>query len=268
MDKVRIFISYAREDEFAVRQLYQKLSDAGFRPWMDKIDLLPGEEWQSAIEKALRDADFLIICLSSASVQKRGFVQREFKTALDLWQEKLREDIYLIPVRLEYCEPPRELGKFQWLDLFEEENEWPRLIKALQTGMQRRGKTPDIDTKPKPGPEQLTRLMPEDRPQTLRAIVLIYGFLVGAGGAMGYAKASSMPSLIAGGVSGIALVGSAIAMKGAYSAGWWISLIVALLLLGRFGIVALSKGFDMMPGGLVIILSIIVIAALLTHRAQ
>jgi len=99
-------------------------------------------------------------------------------------------------------------------------------------------------------------------------LVLIYGILMAALGVMGY-RAGSTISLIAGGISGIALVGSAMAMmKDAYSAGWWISLIVALLLLGRFGSVALSKGFEMMPGGLVIILSIIVIAALLTHRAQ
>jgi len=99
-------------------------------------------------------------------------------------------------------------------------------------------------------------------------LVLVYGILVAVGGVMGYVKANSTASLIAGGVSGLALVGSAVAMmKGAYSTGWWISLIVALLLLGRFGSVALSKGFELMPGGLVIILSVIVIAVLLTHRA-
>jgi len=99
-------------------------------------------------------------------------------------------------------------------------------------------------------------------------LVLVYGILVAVGGVMGYVKANSMASLIAGGVSGLALVGSAVAMmKDAYSAGWWISLIVALLLLGRFGSVALSKGFELMPGGLVIILSVIVIAVLLANRA-
>ncbi|HKQ80256.1 MAG TPA: TMEM14 family protein [Blastocatellia bacterium] len=100
-------------------------------------------------------------------------------------------------------------------------------------------------------------------------LVLIYGILVAVGGLMGYLKASSTASLIAGGISGIALVVSAVAMmKGSYSTGWWISLIVALLLLGRFGSAALSGGFKMMPSGMVIILSVIVIVALLTNRAQ
>ena len=99
-------------------------------------------------------------------------------------------------------------------------------------------------------------------------LVLIYGILIAVGGYMGYRKGSTA-SLIAGGVSGIALVGAAVAMmKGAYTAGWWVSLIVAAILLIRFGKGALSEGFKMMPGGMVIILSIIVIAALLTRRAQ
>ena len=99
-------------------------------------------------------------------------------------------------------------------------------------------------------------------------LVLIYGILIAVGGVMGYVKKDSMASLIAGGISGIALVGAAVAMmKDAYSAGWWISLIVALLLLGRFAVAARS-GFKMMPGGMVIILSIIVIAALLANRTR
>ena len=100
-------------------------------------------------------------------------------------------------------------------------------------------------------------------------LVLIYGVLVAVVGVMGYIKAGSAASLIAGVISGILLVGSAVAMmKDAYSAGWWISLVVALLLLGRFAIAAMKGGFKMMPGGMVIILSLVVIAALLTNRAQ
>ena len=100
-------------------------------------------------------------------------------------------------------------------------------------------------------------------------IVLIYGILVAIGGIMGYVKASSTASLVAGCVSGLALAGSAVAMmRGSYQTGWWIALVVAILLLGRFGSAALSGGFKFMPGGLVIILSLIVIALLLAQRSQ
>lgn len=97
-------------------------------------------------------------------------------------------------------------------------------------------------------------------------VILIYGLLVAVGGVMGYARAQSVPSLVAGGVAGLLLVGAAVAMmRGAYQLGWWAALIIALLLLARFGSAAFSS-FKMMPGGLMIILSVIAIIALLFGR--
>ncbi|HID62398.1 MAG TPA: TIR domain-containing protein [Anaerolineae bacterium] len=133
----QIFLSYAREDEEKVKKLYQKLSDAGFKPWMDKKDILPGERWESSIRRAVRRSDFFLACLSANSVQKRGVIQKEIRYALDIWQEKLEDDIYLIPVRLEVCEVPERLCDFQWVNLFEKGG-WSRLVKAIQVGMERR----------------------------------------------------------------------------------------------------------------------------------
>lgn len=100
-------------------------------------------------------------------------------------------------------------------------------------------------------------------------LVLVYALLVAAGGVMGYVKAGSMASLIAGLVAGLALAGgSALMMRGSYQNGWWLSLIVTVLMLARFGSAALSKGFKLMPGGMVIILSVIVLAALLSQRVS
>lgn len=99
-------------------------------------------------------------------------------------------------------------------------------------------------------------------------IILIYGVLVAAGGVMGYMKASSHASLIAGGISGVFLIVASMAMmRGAYSLGWWLALVVAILLLARFALASLNN-FKMMPGGLMILLSLIAIIVLLTGRAQ
>jgi hypothetical protein len=133
----QIFLSYAREDKEKVEKLHQQLSDAGFKPWMATKDILPGERWESGIRGAIRRSDFFLACLSANSVSKRGWIQKEIRNALDIWQEKLEDDIYLIPVRLEDCEAPESLGGFQWVNLFEEDG-WTRLVKAIQVGMKRR----------------------------------------------------------------------------------------------------------------------------------
>ena len=149
----QIFLSYAREDEEKVENLYRKLSDAEFKPWMDKKDILPGEIWQSCIQRAIRRSDFFLACLSAKSVNRRGFLQREIKDALDIWQEMLEDDIYLIPVRLEDCEVPESLRDFQWVNLFEEDG-WTRLVTAIQAGVERRAEVT------KPVTAQLAEIIP------------------------------------------------------------------------------------------------------------
>jgi len=139
-----IFLSYARQDRKGIEALYKRLSNAGFKPWMDK-DILPGERWENRIQQAMRSADFFLACLTANSVDKRGFLQKEIKFALDIAKEMLDEDIYIIPLRLEDCTVPDSLSGFQWVDFFEETG-WPQLVKALQVGMERRTKVtkPDI----------------------------------------------------------------------------------------------------------------------------
>jgi len=132
----RIFLCYALEDRAKVELLHQDLVQAGFTPWMDVKDLLPGQTWKRAIAKAIRAADCFLACLSNTAVNKRSYLQRELKQALDLWQEKLADDIYLIPVRLENCEIPDSLADFTWVDLFEADG-FTRLVNALQIGVQR-----------------------------------------------------------------------------------------------------------------------------------
>jgi hypothetical protein len=83
----RIFLSYAREDEAQVRGVYRRLRAAGFEVWMNKINLLPGQRWQQEIPRAIRNSDFILIFFSKNSVAKRGYIQREFRLALDTLEE-------------------------------------------------------------------------------------------------------------------------------------------------------------------------------------
>jgi hypothetical protein len=105
---------YAREDKNMVDKVYIKFKEAGFDPWMDKppkpylLDgIKPGEEWDAKIRKVIEQADYFLPFFSKNSVSKRGYVQREYRLALDLMNEIPPEDIFLIPVLLEECELPR-----------------------------------------------------------------------------------------------------------------------------------------------------------------
>jgi tetratricopeptide (TPR) repeat protein len=132
-----VFLSYAREDQSRVEEVYDRLAEAGLRLWMDKRDLLGGEQWKYAIMTAINSADFVLICLTQMSVNKRGYLQTEIRESLELWRQKLEEDIYLISVRLGECAVPDRLRPFQWIDLFQKGG-FEGLVRAIQEGMRRR----------------------------------------------------------------------------------------------------------------------------------
>lgn len=117
-NKPTIFISYSREDYESASMIYCHLKDAGYKPWMDKEDILPGDDWERKIQQMIRQSDFLIVCLSSNSISKRGYIQKEIKMALDTAKEIPPGSIYLIPVRLEECNIPDDLSQYHYVDLF------------------------------------------------------------------------------------------------------------------------------------------------------
>ena len=69
---VQIFIAHASEDKPQIRELYNKLKAAGYRPWLDEEDLIPGQNWREEIPKALKNSDLFLACLSYTSISKRG----------------------------------------------------------------------------------------------------------------------------------------------------------------------------------------------------
>lgn len=115
----RPFISYAREDFAIASKLYEDLRAIGAEPWMDKKNLLGGQNWRVAIWKAVHESSHFIAILSSHSVSKRRFVQKEIREAISVLKEIPPEEIFVILLRLERVEPPQEaLKNLHWIDLF------------------------------------------------------------------------------------------------------------------------------------------------------
>lgn len=144
VSKAKIFISYAHFDREKATALHDRLKEAGFQPWMDKPDLPPGAVWKYHLEESLEDADFVVVCLTRQSVEKRGPFQREINKALDRLWDFMPKDIFLIPVRFEECEVPRHLAiKVQHIDYYKE-GEWERLVEAIRAEVRRREKGRDL----------------------------------------------------------------------------------------------------------------------------
>ena len=118
MSKLKVFISHAKEDIDQARDLTYRLRHDGFDPWLDEHKLLPGQDWRTEIEIAIETADAVIIGLSKNSTNKRGYIQKEIKKAIDIAEEVPEETIFIIPVKFEECNVPRRLRLLHWVDLF------------------------------------------------------------------------------------------------------------------------------------------------------
>ena len=118
---LKVFLCHASQDKPVVRELAQRLFAEGWiDPWLDEKKLLPGQDWRLKIEEAVETSDIVIICLSSNSVSKEGYVQKELRYAREMALEKPDDTIFLIPLRLDNCDTPRGLRFYQWVDYFGE----------------------------------------------------------------------------------------------------------------------------------------------------
>lgn len=126
--KLLIFISHASEDNAAAKRLTKRLRDDGFDPWLDLERLLPGQDWNLEIEKSMRESGAILLCFSQESVLKESYIQKEYKRAMRIQEEKPQGTIFVIPVRLDECELPFYLSEIQWVDYPEG---YDRLVAAL-----------------------------------------------------------------------------------------------------------------------------------------
>jgi len=117
--KLKVFLCHASNDKPFVRKIHARLKKDGFDSWLDERKLLPGQDWDLEIHKAVKDADAVVIFISEGSTTKAGYFQKEIRLALDVADEQPEGSIFLIPARLENCMVPTRLNKWQWVDLFE-----------------------------------------------------------------------------------------------------------------------------------------------------
>lgn len=130
--KLKVFLCHSSEDRAIVKELYDRLcNEESIDPWLDKENLLPGENWDIEIKRAVKEADIVLVCLSQNSISKEGYVQKEIRYALDIADEKPENTIFIIPVKIEECEIPVRLSRLQWVNYFEKDA-YEKLLKSFQ----------------------------------------------------------------------------------------------------------------------------------------
>ena len=105
----RIFLSYARDDVDAAKQLASCIGDAGHDVWWDR-HLHAGSRFAAEIDKALKDAEAVVVMWSPTSIDS-AWVQDEAAEGRDSGR--------LVPVSLSSAKPPLGFRQFQTIDLGE-----------------------------------------------------------------------------------------------------------------------------------------------------
>jgi hypothetical protein len=115
----------------AVHRLYHRMIRDGANTWLDQEKILPGQDWQLEIRKAIHGSDMIVVCLSRQFNKQGGYRHEELKLALERANTLSDGRIFIIPARLERCDLPEPLRRWQRVDLFEAQG-YKKLLRALR----------------------------------------------------------------------------------------------------------------------------------------
>jgi hypothetical protein len=150
-----VFVSYVREDNELVNELCYVLRANGIKVWLDRNELKPGQRWQSAIRRAIREGAFFVACFSQSYVErKKSYMNEELTLAVDELRQRPTDVEWFIPIALsENAVPDRDIGggqtlhDLQWVNLSSEVGSppWKREVSLLVKTLTPAGSTPTVD---------------------------------------------------------------------------------------------------------------------------
>lgn len=145
----KVFISFSSKDLKTATAICGALEARGHACWMSSRDVLPGENYQGAIVRAIREAGVMVLVFS-ANANNSDEIKKEMSLAS-------QSRIMVIPVRSEDVLPSEdftyELATRQWIDMF---IDWEQAIEKLSKQIAvalppEDGVRPAVPTPPPPG---------------------------------------------------------------------------------------------------------------------
>ena len=120
----QVFISHSSKDGKIAGSICSALEARGHRCWMSSRDVRPGENFQGAIVRAIREARVMVMIFST-NANNSEEIKKEMALAS-------QSHLMVIPVRAEDVLPSEdftyELATRQWIDMF---NDWEQAIEQL-----------------------------------------------------------------------------------------------------------------------------------------
>lgn len=170
---LKVFLCHAQSDQNVVQNLYSRLTEDGMDAWLNSEKLLPGQDREFEIRKAVGESDAVVVCLSKRFNQA-GPQQREARLALDTAMEQPEGEIFIIPARLEECEIPESLKKYYPVDLFSDRG-YGILIRALKSDAEKKTATikeAETEAVEEKKPSVLPKNEPNEKPETLLRLLV------------------------------------------------------------------------------------------------
>jgi adenylate cyclase len=128
----RVFLSYARDDAGLAKQLASLIGDAGHQVWWDR-EIQGGSHFSSEIDKALQDADAVLVLWTPASI-KSAWVQDEAAEGRDSGR--------LVPAVVNGARPPLGFRQYQSIELGNWSGEGkPEQVDALLRAIEKTGES-------------------------------------------------------------------------------------------------------------------------------
>jgi hypothetical protein len=110
MPEGAIFISYAREDLEAVRELKSGLDAAGLTVWFDMDRLAAGDAWDHKIRRNIQTCSLFIAVISvNTENREEGYFRREWRHAVDRSWNMADDRPFIVPVIVDETAPPRRI---------------------------------------------------------------------------------------------------------------------------------------------------------------
>lgn len=129
--QLQVFLLYARSDKESIHRLYDRLVKDGVRVWLDEEKILPGQDWEYEIRKAMLRSDIVVVCLSRQFNRQGGYRHEELRIALEKANSLPESVIFLVPARLEMCGTTESLSRWQRVELFEADG-YQKLMSLLK----------------------------------------------------------------------------------------------------------------------------------------